>query len=229
MTARIWLLGIAVFLIGVVKVQAQSISPTRLEIDIEQSPRAVLTISSTKSVDVALELSASAYFPLVQEQAIPLEVSPPQLLLQAGETRQVVVSWVGREKLPKSVSYYLAIDELALEVGDASERAEIRLLTSWRLPVHIEAGGLPEVDFTPPDIDGSASLELTNTGEKYALLSNYQVTFDSGGELQVFDGLQFARLINRDAILPGQTVSVPLRLIGIGAEGLQGAQLVRKE
>lgn len=160
---------------------------------------------------------------------IPLEINPPQLLLRPGESRQVTVSWRGDEKLLRSESYYLAIDELPLDVGISDSSAELQLLTSLRLPIHVEATGDPKLGFFPPAVDGSASLELRNTGGRYALLSNYQIGVKKNSGLIFFDGLDVARLLNRDAILPGQVVSIPLRLIGVEAAGLQGARLVRKE
>ncbi|AOS96655.1 hypothetical protein AUP74_01193 [Microbulbifer aggregans] len=230
---RVFLISLLIFGLGISTAVAQSVTPTRLEIDIEKSPRAVLTLSSTKAVDVALELSVSQYTHVPEqgqvEKEIPLSVSPPQVLLQPGETRQVVVSWQGQQKPPQSVSYYLRVDELPLAVGRPENEAEIRLLTSLRLPVHVGTGGDTAMDFQPPNIDGSASLELINTGGKYALLSNYFIATGSESGSVIFDGLDIARLLNRDAILPGQTVSIPLRLIGLDATGIQGARLVRKE
>ncbi|KUJ82859.1 molecular chaperone [Microbulbifer flavimaris] len=232
-SARLLPVSLLILFAGISHAVAQSVTPTRLEIDIEQSPRAVLTLSSTKAVDVALELNVMEYRHMPEkahERAeIPLTVSPPQILLQPGETRQVLVSWKGRQKPPESVSYYLRVDELPLAVGRRENEAEIRLLMSLRLPVHIDTGGDTAMDFHPPQVDGSASLELVNTGPKYALLSNYAITVGSADGPVVFDGLQIARLLNRDAILPGQTVSIPLRLIGLEDASIQGARLVKKE
>lgn len=233
MPVRLLPISLLILFAGISQAIAQSVTPTRLEIDIEQSPRAVLTLSSTKAVDVALELSVAEYHHVPEKARaraeIPLSVSPPQVLLKPGETRQVVVSWKGGQKPPISVSYYLRVDELPLAVGRRENEAEIRLLVSLRLPVHIGTGGDTAMDFNPPQVDGSASLELANTGGKYALLSDYAITIGSAGDRVVLDGLEVARLLNRDALLPGQTVSIPLRLIGIEAVGIQGARLVRKE
>ncbi|WP_193165747.1 fimbrial biogenesis chaperone [Microbulbifer hainanensis] len=208
---------------------AQSVTPTRLELNLEESAQAILTLSSTKPVDVALELSIADYSAAGGEVDAPLEIVPPQMVLRPGETRRVLVRWRGEKRLPVSKSYYLAIDELPLTVGAQESDAEIQLLTSWRLPVHVEVGGKPEVDFFAPHIDGSASIELKNTGRQYALLSHYEIGVKGNREVVVLDGLDLARLLNRDALLPGQTVSIPLRLIGLGAVGLQGASLLKKE
>ncbi|WP_323845846.1 hypothetical protein [Microbulbifer magnicolonia] len=208
---------------------AQSVTPTRLQLNLDESPHAVLTLSSTKAVEVPLEFSIAHYSAASGSLEMPLEILPPQLLLRPGETRQVTVTWRGERQLLRSASYYLAIDELPLTIAGSESEAEIQLLTSWRLPVHVEAGGNPDVGFFPPYVDGSASLELRNTGRQYALLSDYEIGMESNRGHVVFDGLDIARLLNRDAILPGQTVSIPLRLIGIEAAGLQGARLHRKE
>ena len=209
-------------------VWGQSVTPTRLELNLEKSQQATLTLSSTKAIDVALELSVVQYSASRSDEAA-LDILPPQILLRPGETRQVTVSWRGEASLRQSRSYYLAIDELPLINGAPENSAEIQLLTSWRLPVHVVAEGKPEVGFFPPEIDGSASLELRNSGRQYALLSQYEIGVERSSETLVFDGLEIARLLNRDALLPGQTVSIPLRLMGVEAAGLQGAQLHRKE
>ena len=208
---------------------AQSVTPTRLELNLKESSQAILTLSSTKPVDVALELSVADYSAAGGEVDAPLEIVPPQMVLRPGEARRVLVRWRGKKSLPVSKSYYLAIDELPLTVGAQGSEAEIQLLTSWRLPVHVEVGGKPEVGFFAPHVDGSASLELRNTGRQYALLSRYEIGIGSGRETVLLDGLDVARLLNRDALLPGQTVSIPLRLIGLEAGGLQGAHLLKKD
>ena len=208
--------------------QAQTVTPTRLELNLQESRQAILTLSSTKAVDVALELSV-AYYSAARMDEVPLDILPPQILLRSGETRQVTVSWRGAKQLGHSESFYLAIDELPLTTGAPESTAEIQLLTSWRLPVHVEAGGKAQVGLFPPQIDGSASLELRNSGRQYALLSQYEIGVERDSDAIVFDGLDIARLLNRDALLPGQTVSIPLRLLGVKAAGLQGAQLLRKQ
>lgn len=214
---------------GAPLLMAQSVTPTRLRLNLEESSQAILTLSSTKPVDVALEFSIAEYFIAQEEKEVPIEVLPPQVLLRPGETRQVMVRWRGGKQLPRSASFYLSIDELPLANGAPEDAAEIQLLTSLRLPVHVESGGWPELGFFPPNTDGSASLELRNSGEQYALLSHYKIGIKRNSEEVLFDGLDLARLLNRDAILPGQIVSIPLRLIGLEAAGLQGARLVRKE
>lgn len=230
MFARIFSLSIKILLAaGIQLAMAQSVTPTRLQLNLEQSPQAVLTLSSTKPVDVALELSIDAYSAAYESMEGPLEILPPQVLLRPGETRQVLVRWRGGKKLPHSASFYLTIDELPLAVNAREVSGSIQLLTSLRLPVHVEAGGNPELGFFPPNIDGSASLEFYNSGEQYALLSQYEIGVTHDSEMILFDGLDFARLLNRDAILPGQMVSIPLRLVGLDAAGLQGARLIRKE
>ena len=233
MFARFTFLLVIVFLgFGFRLSAAQSVTPTRLQLDLATSPQAILTVSSTKPVDVALEFSIDTYSvanEAHESRESPLEILPPQVLLRPGETRQVLLRWRGGRQLSRSESYYLAIDELPLAVDGAESAAEIQLLTSLRLPVHVQVDGKAELGFFPPNIDGSASLELRNTGKQYALLSNYEIGVESDGKRLVFDGLAIARLLNRDAILPGQMVSVPLRLIGLEAAGLQGARLVRKE
>lgn len=230
MLARTLALAVGLHLVaGVPLSTAQSVTPTRLQLDLEESAQAILTLSSTKPADVALEFSVADYSMALGNMEVPLEVLPPQLLLRPGETRQVVVRWRGSKRLPHSASFYLAIDELPLAIDAPTSTAEIQLLTSLRLPVHVEVGGRPELGFHPPQIDGSASLELRNTGRQYALLSNYEIGVERNDGLVLFDGLDVARLLNRDAILPGQMVSIPLRLIGLEAAGLQGARLVRKE
>lgn len=230
MFARNLALAVATFLIaGMPPSTAQSVTPTRLELNLEESPRAILTLTSNKPVDVALEFSIAYYSTAQGDMAVPLEILPPQVLMRPGETRQVIVSWRGGKRLPRSESYYLAIDELPLAVDASERKAEIQLLTSLRLPVHVEVDGRPEIWFYRPQMDGSASLELRNTGRQYALLSNYEIGIEHNRELVLVDGLEVARLLNRDAILPGQIVSIPLRMIGFEAAGLQGAQLIRKE
>ncbi|WP_295802088.1 hypothetical protein [uncultured Microbulbifer sp.] len=230
MLARIILLVAGCYLAGGLPLAlAQSVTPTRVQINLEESPQAVLTLSSVKPVDVALEFSVTDYSAALADMEAPLEVVPPQILLRSGETRQVLVRWRGDRKLQRSASYYLAIDELPLAVGASEVSGAIQLLTTLRLPVHVVASGAADLSFSAPRIDGSASLEFHNTGEQYALLSHYQIGVAHNRELVLFDGLDFARLLNRDAILPGQMVSIPLRLIGLDAAGLQGAQLVRKE
>lgn len=208
---------------------AQSVTPTRVQIDLEQSPHALLTLSSVKPVDVAIEFSIMDYSAALADMEAPLEVIPPQILLRPGETKQVMVRWRGSLNLPRSASYYLVIDELPLLVKNPEVSAAIQLLTTLRLPVHVQASGEAELAFSPPQIDGSASLEFHNTGAQYALLSQYEIGVTHDREVILFDGIDFARLLNRDAILPGQMVSIPLRLIGLDAAGLQGARLVRKE
>lgn len=230
MLARIFSLLGGLLLAGFIPLAlAQSVTPTRVQINLEDSPQAILTLSSVKPVDVAIEFSVLGYSASLADMEAPLQVIPPQMLLRPGETKQVMVRWRGSSTLRRSASYYLAIDELPLAVKDREVSAAIQLLTTLRLPIHVHASGEAELAFSPPQVDGSASLEFYNTGEQYALLSHYEIGVTHDLEVILFDGLDFARLLNRDAILPGQMVSIPLRLIGLDAAGLQGARLVRKE
>ncbi|WOX07115.1 fimbrial biogenesis chaperone [Microbulbifer pacificus] len=230
MLARIFQIAAGLLLVGILPFAlAQSVSPTRVQINLDNSPQAILTLSSVKPVDVAIEFSVLDYSAAFTDMVAPLEVIPPQILLRPGETKQVMVRWRGSSTLQRSASYYLAIDELPLAVKDREVSAAIQLLTTLRLPIHVHANGEAELAFSPPQIDGSASLEFYNTGAQYALLSHYEIGVTHDREVILFDGIDFARLLNRDAILPGQMVSIPLRLIGLDAAGLQGARLVRKE
>ncbi|SHF76844.1 P pilus assembly protein, chaperone PapD [Microbulbifer donghaiensis] len=230
MLAKNLALAAAIYLVaGIPPLMAQSVTPTRVELNIAESSQAILTLSSTRAVEVALELSINSYSSAHGDVQAPLEILPPQVLLRPGETRQVTVRWRGGETLRRSESYYLAIDELPLNVDAPEAATELQLLSSLRLPVHVETGGQAMLWFFSPGVDGSASLELRNAGRQYALLSHYEIGVENNSGIVVFDGLDIARLLNRDAILPGQTVSIPLRLIGLEAAGLQGARLVRKE
>lgn len=208
----------------------QSVAPTRVEIDLSISGEVTLTLKSSRAKVQALELMVLPYPGETLERGERIQVVPLQLLLPAGESRQVRVRWQGESQLPNSESFLLAIEELPVEVGSRDSKAsssEVRLLSRLLLPLHVFSTGQPVLNSDIVNSDGAKVLRLENRGRKYASLANYELHMPHA-HLAVLAGLDVARVIRRDAILPGQRVEIPLAALGLDSQAAGSISLARK-
>nr|WP_010133546.1 fimbria/pilus periplasmic chaperone [Microbulbifer agarilyticus] len=202
-------------------VHGQSVSPTRLDLDLREGNEAVLTLTATHPAAQALELSVRPYRTAqdAEKAQTPFSVSPPQLLLQPGDTRQVRVRWHGTQQPQQSQSYYLVIEELNLRTRDSDDAGQINLLTTFKMPLHVFHGGEATLVATPGE--SPATIQLSNTGARFARLSHYRLEAENTST----DGITIARLLNRDALLPGETVSLPVADLGLPTSQLSSLRI----
>ena len=218
-------------LMPVFAVNAQTISPTRLVIALDQEQQATLTLTATQSTPQALELRVLPYQQSSKAgtaaASIPLSVTPPQVLLQPGQTRQVRIDWRGAASLEASRSFWLEVEELGLSAGAQADPSEINLLTTFRVPVHVHSGGAPQLQVEMRSSHEADAITLHNAGNRFAHLANYTLT--ASGRKAV-PGLEIARALNRDALLPQESVTVLAESLGFAANaGALEVKMTRRE
>lgn len=206
---------IAILLLGS-RTQAQSISPTRVEINPELDGLATVRITNSHAVQIPLELTIVDYSNPDTEGAAEskLLISPPQLLMESATSSQITLTWSDNSPLSSSQSYYLNVEELSLNDGTSSADNRIQLLTTLRIPVHISSGGEPSLHANSVKVGSNAYTELLNTGDKYALFSEFDIVIGVvATATRQFSGILLAEYFGRDAILPGETLVIPQSLV----------------
>ena len=146
-----------------------------------------------------------------EEQLTPsrgLLVSPPMLEIAAGGRQLVRVIRVGAPPSGATAvedAYRISVDELPV---DTQGGKGLNFVLHYSLPVFIEPAGKaatkPELRWFLHREDGRAVLEVSNSGDGHAQLSQLSFTDSHGSNLSITDGLL-------GYVLPGAHMRWPLK------------------
>lgn len=109
-------------------------------------------------------------------------VYPPQVILKAGEKRNIRVSWIGPSQLPEERAYRLIAEQLPVDTKprDANRGATIKMLLKYVAALYVTPPqAKPKVVLKSFSRQDSATpklrLVLENQGNRHTLLNGLQV------------------------------------------------------
>lgn len=192
---------------------ALSLSPTRIVINHNEAASFSVRLADVPAPS-ALEVTVLERFPGGETRpAAPGDIMafPPQMIVKPGEAFRVDISVTGSLAVHQSRSYYIRIDELRIgeaEPAGGAPNREISLLTTYLMPLHVLGGHAPHLAAGSAETARGA-ITLENTGKGAALLSLCTFSRDGGsGEERVLSGREVAAFLARDAILPGERLTL---------------------
>lgn len=142
-----------------------------------------------------------------------INIHPPQLIIEEGGTATASIEWNGLPVGGESLSFYLVIETLPinLEEKNTGEEDRLLLLTRIHAPIHI---GLPEknrkIEITHRYNQAEKCLDIRNTGNSYVLLNGLRLDAVSSAESKAVEinGRDIATQIYSDALIPGSRYCV---------------------
>lgn len=198
--------------------QALSVSPTVIEIDGQQAMRARVRVTAPGNASLVLDLAIlerAADGTLLRAAQPAFELHPPQLFVPAGRSADVSLQWLGAAPAAGSRSFYLVAEQLPVAMESGSTQNHIHMLARVHLPVHVGDAGVADLRITHSD---PSRIVLSNNGTRYArfaALELHVVRPDRG--MRNIDGIELARLVESDALLPGARFEVDASALGLGA------------
>lgn len=200
---------------------ALSITPTRIVIDPETAPRALIWVTADEGGPVPLtvelfervvDFEGRETLRSVDEGT--LQVLPPQRLLESGERAAFEVVWSTDRARFESRSFYLSITELNLLTARPEDQVSVEIAATYTMSIHIAGKAEANLNSTligPTSPGDGLQLLIENKGEHYALMSDYDWDVAGlEGVSAVVDGTAIAQAAKTDAVLPGGRVSVSL-------------------
>ena len=207
-------------------VQALSVSPTIIEIDGVQKTRASVRVTAPGNAALILDLAMlerSAEGTSAPATGPAFELQPPQLFVPAGRSAEISLQWVGGAPADGSRSFYLVAEQLPVAMEPGSGENHLHVLARVHLPVHVGAAGAADLHVRHGE---GGRIELLNTGTRYARFAGLALQLEvSGGTTRTIDGMDVARLVESDALLPGARIELDATTLGL-AEGERALALV---
>ena len=215
--ARIAIAGVG--LLFAAFAQALSVTPTVVQLDGATASQARVRIAAPATAPLVLELRLVERLPDGSSIAAPssdFDLTPPQLLVPAGRSADVVLHWTGTAPLTASRSFHLVAEQLPVALDDSTGAQQIEVLSRVHIPVHVAtAAQAAAVDIAQPRAD---VLVLRNTGTRYARFADLEVQVVSNtGDARAIEGIALARILRTDALLPGARVEIAPEALGLAA------------
>lgn len=203
---------------GAMSAQAFSVSPTRIILGHDRGGDMTVRLA-VQAAAIPIEVTVIERLPdgvFAPVSDAVMTIFPPQFLLETDEPRTLQISISGGIAMEKGRSFYLRIEELGLRSSSRLARSEqeVKLLTTYLLPIHVTGGHEGSLTATiSADAAGQAVI-LENAGRGPVLLSGCRVvlTWQAGPEIEI-DGHWIAQRIGSDAILPDQAIGIDLVLL----------------
>ncbi|SHF15364.1 P pilus assembly protein, chaperone PapD [Modicisalibacter ilicicola DSM 19980] len=200
---------------------ALGVSPTLIELPAADPAQIDIRIQGSETARLAVELSVLERVVASDDTAITrglkedeLRLVPPQLLMDPGGSQQVTMTWAGDRATDGSRSFFLVIETLPVELDAISHHDDmdndVKLLTRFHLPVHVYgSSGSSEVAAYLTEKGDMQVVRIENSGDQYALMKHLDFLFELNGEKQVtIPGSDMARVLKKDAILPGESINL---------------------
>jgi len=217
---------------------ALSLSPTRLEFDLRSTPVAEAELRIGGRPDRVQHIELSVFERLSDDRAsliaadsVTVELQPPQLVIERGGQGLVRVRVRRSDGAPTaSRSYFLVVEPVEIAdpaaEGIVPDEPRIMFVPRLHLPLHVDLGGSPaarirrvvaaDADADVEAEDAGGVIELSNRGNRYQRLA----TLRAVGPSDSLTGREIARRVRTDALLPGQTLRVPLKAGELAGEPL---------
>lgn len=149
-------------------------------------------------------------------------VTPPQMVIQPGESQAFRVQWVGDQNPSQELAYRLVSDQLPIKFRQESRNdftADVGMKYRYEGALYVQPRGtrpnahLDSARVVGDDSDGGRWLELTiaSTGTRRAILDRPRLTLTAGGSTIDLEGEEVGELSGLN-ILPGssRTIRIPV-------------------
>lgn len=231
MTRAGWICGAGLLTLGLLlgnTAQALSVSPTVVEIDGQQVTRARVRVTAPGNASLVLDLTLlerAADGSLMPAQQPAFELRPPQLLVPAGRSADINLQWQGAAPATASRSFYLVAEQLPVAMERGSAQNHIHMLARVYVPVHVGNTGAANLRVAH---DGSSRIVLSNTGTRYARFVTLELhVIAPEGGMRRIHGLELARVLESDALLPGAHLGIDASAIGLAPDERAVALMAR--
>lgn len=215
-------------------VGAVSLSPTSVLVEASDARPVRVRVTAPATSPLALDLH-------VQERHVdgegeradipqtpPFELHPPQVLVPAGGSADIVLRWTGTLPAEGSRSFHLVADQLPVAIGQPEAGDEVRLLARIYVPVHVAHGGSVRLDVATGGQGASRRVLIANRGNRFARLAALELQLGrADGSTRTVPGLELARLARSDALLPMGRLALDAVALGLDPDEEALALVVR--
>jgi len=144
-------------------------------------------------------------------------VFPPQVAIPAGQSQAFRFEYIGPPPTDAALGYVIEVAEVPVVPPGFSG---VQFAYNFGVAVYIEPPRAFVKLATEARIEnGQLLLDVTNSGSKYALLSNMELVLVVDGNRQVYDPAMLAELIQNGLVAPGGRISFAMMLEGVPASG----------
>ena len=182
------------------------------------SASGVITNSHDVPIAIEIQIFSRTQKPDGSDELVPenddIIVTPPQTVIQPGESQTFRVSWVGEQAPSKEIAYRLVTNQLPIRFKQEKRDnfvAEVMMRYRYEVALYIQPSGTtPKATLKSARVfeDGANGklLELTisSDGTRRAILQNPQLQLTAGGSSFALGTEQLAPLVGLN-ILPGST------------------------
>lgn len=203
-------LALATAVAGGAPAAAFEVSPIR--VDLNAGAGATTTISIRNSSETPMPIEAFATRRVLtidgQQSFQPADedwlLFPPQVIVPAGETRALRAQYLGDPTVAQTQAYVVNIAQVPVE---PVEGAQISVVFQFGVAVYVNPpGGVADLEVNSAAVEGEdLVVNVTNTGARYGILSQFELEADGGGGSLSLAGQALAERTDNPLILPGDT------------------------
>ena len=182
------------------------------------SASGVITNSHDVPIAIEIQVFARTQKPDGSDDLVPenddIIVTPPQVVIQPGESQTFRVSWVGEQAPDRDRAFRLVTNQLPIRFRQEKREnyvAEVTMRYRYEVALYVQPPGTtPRAQLRSArvfdDAEHGRILEVTITsdGTRRAILENPQLELASGGSSFAIETEQLAPLVGLN-ILPGST------------------------
>lgn len=182
------------------------------------SASGVITNSHDVPIAIEIQIFSRTQNPDGSDDLVPenedIIVTPPQVVIQPGESQTFRVSWVGEQTPDRERAYRLVTNQLPIRFRQEKREnyvAEVTMRYRYEVALYVQPQGTtPRAQLRSArvfdDAEHGRVLEVTITsdGTRRAILENPQLQLASGGASFSVDTAELAPLVGLN-VLPGST------------------------
>ncbi|WP_234033032.1 fimbrial biogenesis chaperone [Erythrobacter rubeus] len=199
--------------------QAQRVEPMRFELEPSGSgTQTTVLVTNTRSFPITIEAIPSTLTidENGEETLTPAEddflIFPPQAVIAPGKSQSIRVRYIGDGVLDRSQAYRIGINQLPIDMRQESETG-VSVTVNFATLVNVVPSGSRN-DLSVTEIvtaeDGNWRLRISNDGNRYARLSDFDIRLTQGGQSAQIDNRETQRLFDKNLVLPGNQLYVTM-------------------
>lgn len=211
--------------------RATTVSP--MVIDLQTSGRNVvanISINNTGDKPLTMETVLEGLTP-TDAGLVPIKggtedllVTPPTALIPPGHTQSFRVQWIGDPVIAASRHYYVAINQLPVELPEG--QSQVQIIYDFKVLVSVGPGSgkaalaIKSTQITHEGGKSKPLITVSNSGTTYGYLSQHKLRItenDAGGKVlfdRTISGNEFQQMLGYGIIATGQSRNIvfPLEL-----------------
>ena len=226
--AYLWLPLLAAF--ASASALATTVSPVM--VDLQANGRGVVanvSVNNTGASPLPIEIqviplspTATGLQPGEPDSDEDLLVTPPSVLIPAGQTQTFRVQWIGDPDLDVSKHYYVSINQLPVKLPEGESAVQVvynfQVLVSVSSPTQKPELAITSVEPARSGDRPAVAVTVENDGHAHGYISQHRLkitaTDASGAEIfsKTIGGAEFQQLVGYGLVATGQTrtVNVPV-------------------